>query len=161
MEKCDEVLLPVFNGKDWEKWKFRLLLVLESKGIKSVVEQPMPQETVAKDGWIKSDTKARAVIVQCISNTQLELVINEKTASGMIEKFDNLYKPSSTSLKVLAKKRLLELRMREDDDPTEFINRFEHYVNELKWAGETINEEDHLNYLLLALPVARKLQSHC
>ncbi|KAF2897624.1 hypothetical protein ILUMI_08536 [Ignelater luminosus] len=42
--------------------------------------------------------------------------------------------------------------MQENENPTDFFNKFEKQLNELKNSGETVSGIDKLNYLLLALP---------
>ncbi|XP_074032153.1 uncharacterized protein [Leptinotarsa decemlineata] len=155
-DKKDDISLPVFDGKDWAKWKFRLLLTLETKNCKEVLNNEIPEGTgstaASIEQWKKSDVKARSIIVQGVSNAQLELIINEKTAADMLKKLNAIYEPSSTALKLLAKRKLLGLKMKQEDDPQDFITVFERHINELKNTGEIIEEEDQLNYLLLALP---------
>lgn len=123
--KDEEYNLPIFHGNEWSKWKFRLTLYLESKGVKSILTEAIPTEEQQKTEWQKKDLKARNIIVQGLSNSQLELLLNEKTAKAMIDKLDSIYKPSSTTLRLLAKRKLLDLKMKENDDPTEFITKFE------------------------------------
>ena len=42
--------------------------------------------------------------------------------------------------------------MEESENPTDFYNNFERFVNELKNAGENVTKEDKFNYFLLTLP---------
>jgi len=54
-------------------------------------------------------------------------------------------------MKLLCKRKLLDFKMDETQNPTEFFNDFEKLLNKLKNAGERVTE-DKLNYLLLAIP---------
>ena len=87
-----------------------------------------------------------------VTNTQLELIISEGSAKEMIEKLDGNFLVKSSAVKLLCKRKLLDLKMEENENPTSFYNSFEKLVNELKNAGENVTNEDKLNYFLLALP---------
>ncbi|KAF2887744.1 hypothetical protein ILUMI_18431 [Ignelater luminosus] len=55
-------------------------------------------------------------------------------------------------MKLLCKRKLLDLKMQENENSTYFFNKFEKQLNELKNSGETVSGIDKLYYLLLALP---------
>ena len=86
-----------------------------------------------------------------MTNTQLELIISEKSAKKMIDKLDENYLVKSCAVKLLCKRRLLDLKMEDSENPTDFYNDFERLVNELKNAGENLTKGDKLNYFLLTL----------
>ena len=87
-----------------------------------------------------------------MTNTQLELIISEETAKKIIDKLDENYLVKSNAVKLLCKRRLLDLKMEESENPTDFYNDFKRLVNELKNAGENVTKEDKLIYFLLTLP---------
>ena len=87
-----------------------------------------------------------------MTNTQLELIISEETAKKMVAKLDENYLVKSSAVKLLCKRKLLDLKMEVSENPTDFYNNFEKLVNELKNAGENVTKEDKLNYFLLTLP---------
>lgn len=94
--------------------------------------------------WNKKEIKAKNYIGNSITNTQLELVISE-TTKKMIDKLDVIYLVKY-AVKLLCKRKLLELRMKQTEKPAEFFNGFEKLVSELKNAGETVSNDDKLNY---------------
>ena len=69
----------------------------------------------------------------------------------MVAKFDENYLLKSSAVKLLCKRKLLDLKMEESEKPRDFSNNFEKLVNELKNAGENVTKEDKLNYFLLTL----------
>lgn len=152
MEEKQEVQLQIFNGSAYDKWKFRLQLFLEMKNCHEVIELETKPETIAEGAWKMKETKAKNYIVNSVSNSQLELIINENTAKGMLKVFDSIYNVKCSASKLLCKRRLLEFKMQENEDPIEFLNKFEALINELITCGEEVTKEDKLNYLLLALP---------
>ena len=57
-----------------------------------------------------------------MTNTQLELIISEETAKKMVAKLDENYLVKSSAVKLLCKRRLLDLKMEESENPTDFYN---------------------------------------
>ena len=145
-------ILQVFDGTHYDKWKFKLKLFLELKECNEVIESDARPEAIKEEDWKKKEIKAKNYIVNSMMNTQLELIISETTAKKMIEKLDQTYLIKSSAIKLLCKRRLLDLKMKENENPTDFANNFEKLVNELKNAGENVTRENKLNYFLLALP---------
>ena len=86
-----------------------------------------------------------------MTNTKLELIISEENAKKMIDKLDENYLVKSIAVKLLCKRKLLDLKMEESENPTDFYYNFEKLVHELKNAGENVTQEDKLNYFLLTL----------
>lgn len=144
--------LQVFDGTHYDKWRFKLKLFLELKECLEVIENDERPTTIKEEDWKMKEIKAKNIIVNSIMNTQLELIISEKTAKKMIEKLDENYLIKSSAVKLMCKRKLLDLKMEENENPTDFFNNFEKLVNELKNAGEDVTKEDKLNYFLLTLP---------
>lgn len=148
----EDYFLQVFDGTHYEKWKFRLKVFLEMKNCLEVIEFAKKPENVTDNDWQKMEVRAKNYIVNGVNNTQLEMIISENTARKMILKFDTIYSPKSSTSRLLCKRRLLDLKLKENENPIDFLNLFEKQINELKNAGEDLKEEDKLNYLLLCLP---------
>lgn len=147
----DEIRIPIFDGKDYTRWKYKLLLHLEVRECKTVITDQRPTETSEAD-WNKLDAKARDYIVNLVSNDIFDVIINEPNAKAIILKLDSIYQSQSTANKVQIRKRLIELKLAENEDPNPFFLNFEKLVNELKNSGVTFNEEEKLATLLSALP---------
>ena len=54
----------------------------------------------------------------------------------MIDKLDQNYLIKSSVVKLLCKRKLLDLKIKEKENPTDFYNNFEKLVNELNNANE-------------------------
>lgn len=151
-DRKDEFILNTFDGTGYDKWRFRLLLFLEMKECNEVILNETRPEAITEATWSKMEIKAKNYIVNSVTNTQLELIISQTSAKNMIEKLDEMYLVKNSAMKLLCKRRLLDLKMNETDNPMIFFNEFEKLLNELRNAGENISEDDKLNYLLLTLP---------
>lgn len=70
----------------------------------------------------------------------------------MIDILDSVYLRKSLMMRVLAKKRLLNLKINDGEDAQDFFSRFEKHISALRDAGEQVSAEEKLSYLLLILP---------
>lgn len=151
MEGKEELRLPIFDGTNYEQWKFRLKLLLQLKNCEQAIEQEVKTEPMTENDWKKIDLKAQNYVVNSISNSQLDIIIAEGTAYKMIKKLDDMYLIKGCANKLLLKRKILQTKFK-DGNPLEFFQTFEKQINDLKGAGEKVTDEDKLNYLLLALP---------
>lgn len=91
-------------------------------------------------------------IYGAITNKQLEYIAECESAYDIICKFDSIYLKASTSLQIVYRNNLENIKLRNYVDLNLFFDEFERSVNELKQAGATISESEKLNYMLRALP---------
>ena len=123
--------LQVFHGTHYDKWKYKLKLFLKFKERSEVIENDERPSAITEIEWKKKEIKAKNYIVNSMTNTHLEFIISEETAKKMIDKLDENYLVKSSAVKLLCKRRLLDLKMEESENPTDFYNDFERLVNEL------------------------------
>lgn len=147
--------VPVFDGKEYSRWRFRVKLQIEAKGWSKALDEAIPPETDPnkREEWKRFDVKARNEIVKYLSNNIIDTIAECKTANEIIEKLDKQYRTQSVLMALLCERKLLRLQMQDDEDPQTFFHRFDTALNELKSATEDpIPETRKLNYLLLCLP---------
>ena len=151
MLKQEEVNIQIFDGKDYNLWKKRLLLYLKWKKCDEAARRER-RSTEDLDKWEDMDIKAMNYIYCSITNDQLEFVGEEETAYGIIKKFDQLYLKESTALQICIRNKLDKMRLKNYEDSSTFFTDFEKTINELKSAGGTVGEQEKLNYMLGTLP---------
>ena len=152
MTEKDEIKIPIFSGKNYSRWRYKILLHLQVKECKAVIDQEEPPENTTAAAWSKLDAKARDFIVNLVSDEIFDLIVSEPSAREIIAKLDRLYRSESTANKVQVRKELLELKLRDSEDPDSFFLEFEKRSNDLRNTGATFNEEEKLATLLSALP---------
>lgn len=69
-----DLAVPVFDGKNFKVWKFRVQTILEAKDLHKVLEE-IPEQISAY--FKKKNRRAKAVIVSGLSGTQLSFAENE------------------------------------------------------------------------------------
>ncbi|KAF2896317.1 hypothetical protein ILUMI_09856 [Ignelater luminosus] len=137
--KKDDILLQLSDGTNYDKWKFRLNLFLEMKECNEVILYEQKPSTITEDAWKKKEIKAENYIVNTITNTQLKLIISEMSAKKMIKKFDEIYLTKNSAMKLLCKRKLLDLKMQENEDPTDFFDKFEKQRIKEFWRNRESN----------------------
>ena len=83
---------------------------------------------------------------------KLEFIGECKTAHDMIAKLDTMYLTQSTSLQIISRGKLEEVKLKNFDNVEDFFAEFEKAVNEFKAAGGKIEETEKMRYLIRALP---------
>ena len=86
-----------------------------------------------------------------VSDKQLEFIGECKTAHDMMAKLDTMYLTQSTSLQIISRGKLEEVKLKNFDNVEDFFAEFEKAVNEFKAAGGKI-ETEKMRSLIRALP---------
>ncbi|XP_058807227.1 uncharacterized protein DDB_G0280315-like [Phymastichus coffea] len=94
MASDTDMKIPIFDGKDYNLWKKRLLLLLKFRTCDEVVTH---EKQLKDTDWEKLNCKAMNLIYSSISNEQLEFVCDEKTAIDILNKFDEIQDNSKKS----------------------------------------------------------------
>ena len=110
---------PQFDGKNFSNWKFRVLILLEEKGVKCVLD---PEFNKKDKTYKDKNSKAKSVIIQCLSDKYLEYVKDKDTAEEMLISLENVFERKSVFSKLYLKKRLLSMKF----DGTSILE--EHFV---------------------------------
>ena len=140
----------VFNGEDYGMWEKRIMMFLKYKECDTVITRVKTEADNAD--WNKKDVKAINIIHSAITNRQLEFISEERTAYGIMKKFDEMYLKKSTVLQIVCRRRLKKTRLDKYIDSALFFSDFEKLINELKSAGAQVKEKKKLNYMLNMLP---------
>ena len=140
----------VFNGEDYGMWEKRIMMFLKYKECDTVITRVKTEADNAD--WNKKDVKAINIIYSAITNRQLEFISEERTAYGIMKKFDEMYLKKSTALQIVCRRRLKKTRLDKYIDSALFFSDFEKLINELKSAGAQVKEKKKLNYMLNMLP---------
>lgn len=149
--KCEDIVIPIFDGSDYQNWKRRILKLLEYKKCKEVATR-RKLNTDKDDEWNEAELKAVNYIYSAITNKQLEYLGDEASAYQIFKKFDSMYSKESTALQIVRRNGLETIKLSSFQNVTSFFDQFEKAVNELKAAGAEVTEQEKLRYLLRALP---------
>ena len=145
-----------FDGMDYSKFRLRFILYVKRKEWYTVLDTAKPTvsgtDTTAADAWDKIDVKVQSTLVDAVTDKILDEICHETTAKGMLDALDSVYLRKTLLMRILATKKLLNLRMTDGESAADFFSRFEKHISPLKDAGAVVSLEEKLHYLLLVLP---------
>lgn len=101
---------PVFDGKDFGSWKFRLELILAERDLLEHSGKMPSAANLLDANWKKDDIKARSVIVKCLANTHIEYVRQETSAHGMLKALSDVFKRKGVAQERHLRTKLMMLK---------------------------------------------------
>ena len=146
-----EICIPLFEGSDYFNWKICMVKFLQFNECKEVVQRKL-NTSDDQQKWEDKDVQATNYIYGAITNKQLEYIHQCDSTFDIIEKFDMMYLKTSTSLEIVRRNHLENVKLKNYPDICSFFDDFEKCFNDLIQAGATVTEEEKLNYMLRALP---------
>ena len=114
-----------FDGTNFHVWKFRVEKILDEYGVLSCVKEDVDEDV---QGEVKKDKKAMSLIVQCLADSQMELVMNKKNAFDMWRSLGTVYEKKGLSGQLGLKKKLMTLKMKETNKLEDLMQTFEEVV---------------------------------
>ncbi|KOB65848.1 Yokozuna protein, partial [Operophtera brumata] len=131
------------NTEVFDNWLFRLNCMLEERGLKEVTQMEKVEDK-------SLDAKAKSLIVQCVTDRHLNLIKESKTSKEMIDTMKNTFQRKSVISKITLRRKLLNLK-HTYASLEEYFSQFDNVIRELEVAGEKIEENDKVCYLLTGL----------
>ena len=115
MVSSSKMEIEKFNGKFFELWKLKMEDLLVDKVQWIMMDPGTTHVGISTDDWKKLDRKAKSTIRLCLSNLVLLNVSGEATTKVLWDKLGNLYQYKSLVNKIILRKKLYNLRMRNRD----------------------------------------------
>ncbi|KAF2903238.1 hypothetical protein ILUMI_02952 [Ignelater luminosus] len=162
----EERYIPLFDGNNFDNWKFRLRVLLEEKdylecldGIDSSYNIIDSDDTVTKavktkqlQDFLKKDHKCKSIITQSVADSHLEYIKDKHTAKEMWTALQNSFERKGIRNQLLLRKQLSQLKLEERGTLNSHFLTFDLIVRNLKASGATLEENDIICHLLLTLP---------
>lgn len=148
--------IELLNVNNYHTWKFRIENLLMEQGVFELVQNEFDasayQEEKDKVAAQKKDIKCKSLIVQCIDDSQIDLVRSKSTAYAMMKTLEERYEKRGVPGQLLLRKKFMNMKFREGSNLEEFLQEFDNIIRELKVTGANIAEKDQAYNLLLAMP---------
>ena len=106
---------------------------------------------LSDEEWKKLDRMAKSTIRLCISDSVLMNVSGKSTVKALWDKLGTFYQSKSLVNKLFLHKKLYNLRMKDGDSVTEYLNAFNTVVSQLASVDIKISDEDKCINLLCSL----------
>ncbi|WJX37062.1 hypothetical protein P8452_24874 [Trifolium repens] len=154
--------LPVFDGKNWNRWMKQMLVlfgaqdVLEfvTDGYAPVAADATDAQKLAHKETKKKDQKALFYIHQCVDENVFEKIADSETAKAAWDTLVRCYggNESVKKVKLQSLRRQYEnLNMKNNEKVPEYISRMMLITNEMKACGETLSEQVIIEKVLRSL----------
>lgn len=160
----DKHRVPLFDGTNYNNWKFRMEILLEKLSLRDHIESQV-LDGEAKTGEAaevfrarmvslrKKDTKCKSQIVQRIADSHLEYAKNKLTAFDIWMELRNVFERRGVASQLLLRKKLLLMKFKPSAESlSSHFLKFESLVRELKSTGANMEETDIVCHLLLTMP---------
>lgn len=144
--------VPILVGSNFNNWKFRINAILEKEQLLSVVTNEPPTDETKKKDFLINDSKAKAVIVQGLSDKHLDIIKDAKTSKAMFKSLQDIFVRSSSFSKLTLWRKLVTLKCDNCDKLEDHFLKFDSLTRELEDHGSKIDEGDKICHLLLSLP---------
>eukprot|EP00253_Pinus_taeda_P011247 PITA_11247 len=115
-----------FNGKNnFEIWKVKMHDLLVQHGMaKALLGKSKRPYNIIDSEWAEMDERAISAIQLCLADDVLFNIVLETTAAGLWTKLEKLYMTKSLTNRILLKRQLYGLRMKEGTSIADHLNAF-------------------------------------
>jgi transposase InsO family protein len=164
--------IPLFDGKNYDDWKFRMEVFLDEKDVLIHVQETL-REVMRPHEILDTDTpavkrtkeeklkqlerenkKCKSYIIQRIQDNQLEIVKGKSTAREVWKALeDRFLRVNATSRINLVKKLQLCIYNPFQERFEDFCVKFDRIIRDLRQAGESRDDESVVIQFLLSMPV--------
>lgn len=150
------VSIEPFKGENFQNWKFRVESLLLEHDLIECIENTKFTKLIDKgdQNAKKKDNRAKNMIIQCIHDSQLSVVRNKSTAYAMWMALTEMFEKRGLCGKLMLKKKLMNMKMANNESIDEYVLRFEKVIEELQVidSKDIIQDEDKICNFLLGLP---------
>ena len=115
-----------FDGSNnFELWKVKMRDILCVQGVvKALAGKSKRPAAMDDDDWEEMESRALSAIRLCLADDVLFNIVSETTAAGLWEKLESLYMTKSLTNRILLKRQLFTLRMKEGTKISDHLNAF-------------------------------------
>ena len=156
MEKTQSVRFEIekFNGRNnFEIWKVKMHDLLVQQGVaKALLGKSKQPFAMTDDEWSDIDDRALSDIRLCLADDVLFNIMSEKITVGLWKKLEKLYMTKSLTNRIILKRQLYSLRMKEGTTITDHLNTFNTLLVQLDSIEVKFDSEDKAVTLLCSLP---------
>ncbi|KMQ83135.1 copia protein [Lasius niger] len=170
MAEQDRFKVPLFDGTNFDNWKFRMETLLEEHELLEYVkeaytsmitieEADSAEVRAGKEEQLKhfrrSDRKCKSQIVQRIADSHLEYVKDEETAHGIWSVLSSTFERKGIANQLRLRKTLLTMKYSTSETMGNHFLKFDKLIRELRSTGAKLEDTDVVCHLLLTMPERR------
>lgn len=153
--KYNHYNIDLLNGNNYEAWKFRVETIFIEYNVDDMIQIEYRIEDYTdqkrREEAKKRDNKCKSIIVQCIEDTQIDIIRNKETGYAMWKSLREIYEKKGLSGQLILRRKLMSMKMDANEKLEDFLSKFDHVLCQLRTSGADI-KDDVICILLLALP---------
>ena len=144
--------IELFDGRNnFTLWQSTVKDLLIQRGLYATLEDKKPAD-VDNSKWEDMKLRAASTIRLALAPEIKYDVLEENNPKNLWEKLTKTYHSKSLANKLFLKKDLFGLKMEENGDLRDHLNRFNGLINQLNNLDEKLQDEDKAILLLVSLP---------
>ncbi|XP_054709192.1 uncharacterized protein LOC129218897 [Uloborus diversus] len=156
----DKTSVIVLTGNNWNLWKFKMKIILESKGLFEAINGEFPVEVDTEDEneyleklaeFRKKDLKAQEIIVSRVEEGPMAHIITCENANAMWNKLCSVYEHKSEVSIYMLQKKFFNYS-HDGKDLSLYISGLEEIITKLKQYEENISDHMFMTKVLMGLP---------
>ena len=155
MEKI-EARLSVLTVSNYQRWKFDVIALLESKGlfdyVNGIVVKPELNENDALTNWKMNDAKAKSLLSMTLDDEHHGLIRSCGTSKEMWDAIINYREQSSSTNKILCHQQFYEHRFKPGDTVSNYLSELTVIIKKLKDLKVDIVDETIMAKIVNDLP---------
>lgn len=163
--------VPLFDGGNYDNWRFRLEVLLDEKGLLSFVEQDVHTRLLeapttseeekdkksreeANAKLLQRDKYCKRLIISSIADSQLEYCKGKTSSYEVWKELESTFRRKGIANQLQVRKTMLSMSHNPNVETLEqHFLKFDSCVRNLKSAGGNMEDMDLICHLLLTLPV--------
>lgn len=137
------------DGSNYINWKFKLQTLLEGQNTYSIVISDEGKPTVANGGtnataqeWEKRELKAKVLLKLSVKDCIIPHIRDCKTANEIWTTLKDMYEIKNTSRTLFLRKKILSIKMEENESVSSFLSRIKEVKDKLSDIGRTVENDD-------------------
>lgn len=148
-----KVSIESFNGTNFPAWKFRMKCLLAEHDCSANIETKIRNKGGKKfdEKELRKDAKAKNLIVQNVADSHLSLLQNCDCAYEMWKILTDQFEKKGMCGKIMIKKKLMNMKMNNDESVQDYSQRFDTVVSELKSLEEEVKDSEILCQYLIGI----------
>lgn len=137
------------DGSNYINWKFKLQTLLEGYNTYSIVIGDEGKSTVANGGtnataqeWKKRELEAKVLLKLSVKECIIPHIQDCKTANEIWTTPKDMYEIKNTSRTLFLKKKILSIKMEENESVSSFLSQIKEVKDKLSDIGQTVANDD-------------------
>lgn len=152
MERGKSFSIEPFDGKNFEKWCFKMVLLLKKEKLFTDIVDHLPAQKDRTAEWEQKNLDAMFLIGTNVSDEYLEFVKGHEHAYEMYEALKRIHGKESDHKIVRLREELFGMKFRAGDEILQYVVKFRSLCRRLSELGDATTTRQNILILLKSLP---------